>query len=203
MTKNIIIDPGHGGGDRGAYRSTPNWYLEEKYLTLDISRRVYRMQSIDGGVHCLMTRYGDIHVPLKERVAIERWATSTMGSPRDTVFISIHVNSTVDEETTARGVCAFFHHKSNDGPDLARDIVYNIRESIPSMPPYGGGAVSDMGFLGKTLYVLKHTSCTACLVEVGFINNAEDRALLLNEQIRDRIAVGIWDGCNDFWRGGG
>lgn len=195
----IVIDPGHGGKDRGATRAG----LLEKDVVLDIGQRLCRMQTFHTGTTCIMTRYADHFVTLGGRVETERWAVANLGDQKSTVFVSIHVNSSGADSTTASGLAVFHHHKSSDGAELAREILSGILDATEGtdLDTYNAGVIPDRDFLGHSLYVLRRTASPACLVELGFINNPRDRKMLKDSNFRQSVAAGIWDGVQSFFDG--
>ena len=78
----VVIDPGHGGFDRGGIRSN---IIPEKGVALDVARRL-RTYLADAGFRTVMTRSGDTFVTLDRRVAIAN-------GQRRAIFVSIHFNS--------------------------------------------------------------------------------------------------------------
>src|SRR5215831_4783214 len=81
----VVIDPGHGGRDRGGI---PGQKLAEKVFTLDTGKRLARILRANGDINVVMTRDGDAFVSLTERTNI---ANQYRG--RYAVFVSIHYNS--------------------------------------------------------------------------------------------------------------
>ena len=79
----IVIDPGHGGKDPGALGHK----LQEKDITLDISKKLGKMLERNLGINVVYTREEDVFVPLWKRT---KMANSVGGK----LFISLHVNAT-------------------------------------------------------------------------------------------------------------
>lgn len=88
----IVIDAGHGGIDPGAVGAAN---LLEKNLVLSVARRVQEQLEKSGRYQIVMTRDGDVFVPLNERLAISKKAQADL-------FISIHADSI--EETYAQSI---------------------------------------------------------------------------------------------------
>jgi N-acetylmuramoyl-L-alanine amidase len=63
----VVIDPGHGGKDRGAQGRGG---LYEKEVTLEIALELKKLIEHRPGMKVVLTRTGDYFVPLKERTAI-------------------------------------------------------------------------------------------------------------------------------------
>src|SRR5262249_30407672 len=97
----VVIDPGHGGHDRGGI---PGQQLAEKALTLDTARRLARILRANGAIKVVMTRDDDTFVSLTERTNIaNRYAGS------GAVFISIHYNSALREG--AYGIETYYNNR--------------------------------------------------------------------------------------------
>ncbi len=102
------------------------------------------------------------------------------------LFISIHCNAF---NTKAQGTETYY--LSSAGQKLAECINSQIVNSLP---------VIDRGTKrGDRLYVLRHTDCTAVLVELAFIDNADDVKLLTTrlDDFARAIARGVTDYLGD------
>jgi N-acetylmuramoyl-L-alanine amidase len=78
----VMLDPGHGGDDRGALLSQT---LEEKGVTLAFARRL-RSELQSHGISAVMSRDADVTVPAEQRAAMADAA-------RVAVFVSLHATS--------------------------------------------------------------------------------------------------------------
>ena len=79
--RRIVIDPGHGGGNLGT--RIPGG-LEEKFITLDIGRKV-AADLRERGFEVLLTRDQDTGITLEERAALANREHAD-------IFVSVHVN---------------------------------------------------------------------------------------------------------------
>ena len=52
-------------------------------------------------------------------------------------------------------------------------------------------------------FVLKQADFPACIVECGFLSNAEDERLLLEESYREKLASAIFCGTLEYLTGAG
>ena len=103
------------------------------------------------------------------------------------IFVSLHCNAF---NTQARGTETLY--KSFNGQRLANDIQSQIIRSINTV---------DRGVKERQdLWVLNGTDATAVLVEMAFIDNDEDLALLNNDL--DTIVRAIARGITDYATGG-
>ena len=97
-------------------------------------------------------------------------------------FISLHNNAS--EITSASGTEAYVYSRSGRAYPLAQDIVRAVTD-ITGLPDRGT-------FVRSGLYVLRKTAMPAVLVELGFITNPRDAALM-NDQ-PELFARGIYNG---------
>ncbi|WP_206026129.1 N-acetylmuramoyl-L-alanine amidase [Roseimicrobium sp. ORNL1] len=166
----VILDPGHGGHDRGAAIG----YVFEKHLALDTARRVEQLLRAQG-LKVIMTRSSDVFIPLPGR-------SSKGNSVRDAVFVSIHYN--YSRGGSGNGLETFYCH--NDSYKLAGYIqAYIIQES----------RLSNRGVKHANYHVIRETSKNpAVLVECGFVSNSSERAAMMTGLYRERLAVGIAKG---------
>jgi N-acetylmuramoyl-L-alanine amidase len=91
----VIIDPGHGGKDKGAHRGS----VYEKDLALKVARKVEAMLKAKG-MPVTLTRTSDKFISLGDRAAIANRYSNA-------VFISIHFNAHTG--TRLNGVETYYH----------------------------------------------------------------------------------------------
>jgi N-acetylmuramoyl-L-alanine amidase len=168
----VVIDPGHGGHDRGGI---PGQRIAEKDMNLDVALRLRKVLSARG-YRVVMTRDSDVFVSLGGRVAIAN-------SYRNAVFVCIHFNAT--GRRGASGIETYFY--SRDSLPLASAIHYYV----------AGGAPSDnRGVRRRGFYVLRKTRIPAVLVECGFLTNPTEAAYARNASYRQKLAEEIAAGVS-------
>src|SRR5689334_9020050 len=94
----VIVDPGHGGTDKGAVYEG----LKESEIVLKVARRLVLLLEKDKRFKVTMTRTGDETMSLGERT---RLAKDVAGD----VFLSIHVNTAGTEK--AKGAEIYFQNQ--------------------------------------------------------------------------------------------
>lgn len=160
----VVIDPGHGGIDRGGI---PGQRVQEKIMTLDTARRLeIRLRA--AGFRTIMTRRDDTFVSLPARVAIAnaQW---------DAIFISIHYNAT--PRAAAEGFETYYYTKRS--AKLAAACYSHIIQAWPG---------SRRGIRTRGFFVIRRTVIPSVLVEPGFLTNPREAALISRPEIRQRIA---------------
>jgi len=163
----IIIDPGHGGFDRGGI---PGQRVLEKNMTLDVSLRLKPIQE-KAGYRVVLTRSTDIFVPLGTRVAIAN-------SNPNAIFVCIHFNSA--SRSGASGIETYFY--STESAPLAASIHSAV---------VGGAPSENRGVRRRGYFVLRRTTVPAVLVECGFLTNPTEAQYALTTTYRQKLAQEI------------
>ena len=163
----VVIDAGHGGYDSGA-RARGGY--REKVFALDVARRLdARLR--EAGFRTVMTRNGDVFVPLGKRTRISN-------SQSNAIFVSVHFNHAKNQ--SARGIETFYKSR------VARETARKIERSLYSIP-----GLSSRGTKTANFYVLRKARYPAVLVECGFLSNAAEARLCASPEFRDQLAVKI------------
>jgi len=191
----IVIDPGHGGADRGARGSSGI----EKEMTLDVSKRLERYLERER-LPAVLTRTVDNTVSLEERVDFAE-------SKHADLFVSIHFNSggaadgietycmapagTVSTANASRPLSRSDDELSPGNRFDEKDVwlAHCVQKSLLRTT----GAV-DRGVRRARFYVLRYASCPAILVEAGFLSNRIEEQKILTPEYRDQLAKAIAEG---------
>lgn len=175
--KLIVLDPGHGGQDPGAVFQR----LQEKVVNLDIAKRVRAYLEKEYEVKVMMTREGDSTVSLEAR-------TNLANSVKADYFCSIHHNAgggTGFESYRFNGSNAF-SSKSKTFQEIVHREVINVVT--------GKYNRRDRGVKAANFHVLRETSMPSVLLEILFLDNTEDRALIQHETFKEDVSVAIGEG---------
>ena len=172
----VVIDPGHGGHDRGG---VPSNIIPEKGVALDVARRL-RAYLENAGFRTVMTRSRDVFVTLDRRVAMAN-------SRRRAIFVSIHFNS--GRRVGANGIETFYG--SARAKNLARLIQRNAMKTTSG---------ENRGIKRAKFYVLRKTRIPAVLVECGFLTNRQDARRASSSEYRNRLARQIGQAIVEFCR---
>ncbi|MFN6268901.1 MAG: N-acetylmuramoyl-L-alanine amidase [Akkermansiaceae bacterium] len=173
--RTVIIDPGHGGHDKGG-----QWgRVYEKHLALDTSIRL-EAHLKKMGYNTILTRRSDYFVSLPGRMQM---ANKT----RNAIFISIHYNYTWKQQVS--GIETFYYNQPSH--QLAKDVHKGIMSRVK---------VNDRGVKYARYYVIRNTKMPAVLVEGGFVSNSNERSRMKTAWFRDAVARGIADGVQSYRR---
>lgn len=188
--KVIAIDPGHGGNDAGAIGPTG---VMEKTVTLNVSLELEKLLKAHGAT-VIMTRRTDKTVsPAGAKAsAIEELQArcDVANAAKADIFISIHADSFTN--STARGTTGYYYAET-EGPMSIR-LADCIRKALCDQIKTPSRGTKPCNF-----YVVRNTDMAATLVELAFISNPEEEALMSSVEGVLKCAQGILDGIEDFF----
>lgn len=125
----VMIDPGHGGYDPGTQSSSG---VLEKDLALQIATRL--KSSLEArGIRAEVTRSSDVFISLPERTRIANRAGADL-------FVSIHLNSSPNTETT--GIEVYYLNNSTD-----RATIRLARMENGGADGYGAPDASNLNYI--------------------------------------------------------
>ncbi len=172
----VVIDPGHGGHDRGGYRS----YYFEKHLALDVAFRLEKYLK-SRGVRSTLTRRRDVFITLDSRPALSN-------RTRKCIFVSIHFNSA--SRSGAAGIETFYNKSGS----------YRLASAVQNSMIRSTRA-TNRGVKHANFRVLRKNAKTAILVECGFLSNSSERRKCLDPKYRQRLAEAIGAGIVAYRKG--
>lgn len=192
--KTVVIDPGHGGQDGGA---TSTDGVLEKDITLKISN-ILRDQLEQAGAYVVMTREKDEELSdpevnkigkrkaqdLSRRVKLIREVDADL-------VISIHLNAIPSPRW--RGAQTFYYPNGEENKKLAESIQSELIRNLENTDRKAKEI--------EEVYLLKESPTTTALVEVGFLSNPEEAALLAKDRYQKKIASSIYYGILKYYTG--
>lgn len=175
MARKILIDAGHGGSDSGAVDDSDG--MKEKDINLEVSLKVGAILKQNG---CTVgyTRETDKYITLSDR--------KDMASSYDCI-VSIHTNSATPDAT---GFEVLYNSSTSQNKLLATKILSAFETSTNLITRSRGLKIRN------ELKVLQ-ASVPSALVELGFIENPDDKQALIND--RQEFANQISRGILDFY----
>ncbi len=220
----IVIDPGHGGVDVGT--RSPATGTFEKSVVLDMATAVERALTATGRYDVRTTRSGDVYVPLSQRVAIAREAHADLllSIHADAEYdhsvrgATIYTVSERPSDAKAAALAA----KENAADALAGHVVADERDDVGDilaeltlretrrfsliaardiLEAYRrhGRLVKGDAHRQAGLKVLRAHDVPSVLVEIGFLSNKEDEALMTSPQWREKIAAALTTAIDRFF----
>jgi N-acetylmuramoyl-L-alanine amidase len=207
----IYLDPGHGGADPGTIGSDG---VYEKTITLAMAKELQRQLLATGRYRVKMTRQGDQYVPLRLRFEMARrdHADMFISLHADSDPGSLSRGATVYtlSETASDAEAAALAAKENkadliDGVDLSQQgtavtsILIDLaqRETKNRSAAFAELLVHDMSAVTRLqrnshryagFAVLKAPDIPSVLIELGYLSDSQDEALLISPLHRTKLA---------------
>ncbi|MHB9038196.1 MAG: N-acetylmuramoyl-L-alanine amidase [Armatimonadota bacterium] len=186
--KLIVIDPGHGGNQKGACCAD----VVEKDLNLTIARELEAALQAQGA-RTILTRSTDIAMGLAARPEMALAAGADF-------FVSIHCNSN-GTKNSATGIETYYH--SYEPSPLA--LAYAVHAGVCTATgmcdrrPRSDRSLYESGL--AVLRRLENSGLPGILLECGYLNHSADRTRLLDTQYRKKLAAGIVSGLKAYVEG--
>lgn len=188
----VAIDPGHGGFDGGAISKSG---VVEKDVALNISLylRDFLQQA---GALVIMTREVDEDLAKgakkgkQKREDIHRRVKMINESGAD-MTVSIHLNAIPSPRWY--GAQTFYFPAKKENQTLAFLIQDEIKRTLENTDRFA----KQLG----SVYLLKNIDMTAALVEVGFLSNPREAAMLNTEKYQKSMANAIYQGILRYYSG--
>ena len=217
LKKTVVIDAGHGGKDPGAIGSSGY----EKDVTLAAALALKSRLERIGRYRVVMTRSADVYVPLETRVPIARKSGADL-------FISLHADSgpttntrgasvyTLADRAVARSAKLvskddWFMKAGLQGDRGVSGILFDLTQRSTKNRSAKFAEMlldrisdGDMMLLRRShreagLAVLLAPDVPAVLLEMGFVNNAEDEAFLRDPAGRARLMNAVGDSIDAYF----
>ncbi|RAK56356.1 N-acetylmuramoyl-L-alanine amidase [Phenylobacterium soli] len=216
MKRTIVIDAGHGGHDPGA-RGVQGF---EKDVNLAAAQALKARLERSGRYKVVLTRDTDVYIALADRVRIAQRAGADL-------FISLHSDSGPNPEVRGASVYTlsdkasmratkfvsrddWYMKASLTGDRGVRDILFDLtqRATKNRSAAFAETLVShiqdrtdllrrthrDAGFM-----VLLAPEVPAVLLEMGFVSNPDDEAMLRDPAQRQRMMNAVGDSIDDYF----
>ncbi len=209
--KTIVIDPGHGGYDKGAKGPDGTF---EKNVTMELARVL--AAELEKTYKVILTRTDDYWIDILKRTAMANHLNADM-------FISIHTGGSFLHQ--ASGISLYYYEKvstsalmleteSMEGTKssnfkerwsnvqgrhqknskiFAERILNSLKKKIGKTVEY------NTEIQGAPLMVLEGADTPAILIEIGYITNPKEEKSLNDINVLSDIAEKIKNGIDDFF----
>lgn len=163
--KKVIIDPGHGGSDKGAVA----FGHYEKIRNLVIAKEIAKQLTAQG-VETILTRDDDSFMLLKDRTNLEN-------KIKPDCFISCHMDAAGE---SACGMTVWVHSKADNViMNWANDMIAELKKVGYTNNRYQSVNKGYVGNPSQDYAINRDTIKPSMLIEYGFITNQNN----LNEHI--------------------
>ena len=214
----VVIDPGHGGHDQGT--EGPKGLLE-KDLVLDLALRVGKLVQDRMGAEVIYTRSDDTFVRLEGRTALAN-------EKKADLFLSIHANSSPISHISGVETYYLNINGSKDAMDVAsrengssqssifelqdiikkialhdkseesREFAKRLEASLYAFSLKNFPGTKDRGVKTAPFIVLIGANMPSVLVEIGFVSNSKEEALLKKPDYRQKLAEALYKGMEKY-----
>lgn len=219
----IVIDAGHGGNDPGALGANG---LKEKNITLAMAYDLKKSLEETGRYKVHLTRDRDIFLRLSQRVAIARQKKSDLfislhadsinrsGVRGASIYTLSETASDAESEKLAArenlsDVIAGLD-LSHEDEDVANILVNLAMRDTMNQSKFfanktinhlknGGIRVLDNGHRYAGFAVLKAPDIPSVLIELGYMSNSQESALLSRPEYRSKIAQALTGSIDGYF----
>ena len=185
-----MIDPGHAGRNVDPGAVTQSTGLQEADVALLVSKLV-ESQLLAAGHDVKLTRT-EWEQAETDDLSVRTSLANDWGAE---LFVSIHCNSAANP--SAAGYEVWTSPGDTAGDALATCIYEQIAAEFPDRAGRTDYSDGDPDKESR-FYVLVHTDAPACLVEMAFISNDDEAALLSDAAWQERYARAIARGVTDY-----
>jgi N-acetylmuramoyl-L-alanine amidase len=218
----IVIDPGHGGKDSGAIGNLKlndkSVKVLEKDITLSVSKELFaRLKKEFPDKQVIITRSGDTYHSLENRVA--KAHSIPLDNNEAVIFISIHANASfnkkatgyevwylspnyrrdvIDPKKTAGAVEAASIYNDMLEEQFTTESVLMAQSILKRLGETFGGELPSRGIKAEEWFVVRKARMPSVLVELGFVTNEDDVALMTDSNGQARFADAIFKGLVEF-----
>ncbi len=217
----ILIDPGHGGKDPGAigtYISDGKKItVREKDIVLKVGLMLYKqLKKAYPDKKILITRTDDHFLELEERTDI---ANSVKINDHEAIlYVSIHANASLDKNASGYEVWYLT-------PNYRRNVIGSSSEENKEIVPILNSMMEEefttesmliakfimdslkvqigdkskaRGIKAEDWFVVRNAKMPSVLVEMGFVTNQKEAALLNDNTYLKKISLGLYNGISAF-----
>lgn len=179
----LVLDAGHGGEDGGAV--SPGGTVESQ-INLAVVLRMDAVLDLYGVEHILLRSSdrslhdGHCRTLREKKISDLRNRVRTVENTPNAVLISVHQNTFTD--AVHHGAQAFYRPD-----DSSRILAQTIQDTLRTQLDPGNSRAAAQ--IASSVYLMKHVTCPAVLVECGFLSHPAEEALLRTETYQAKLAM--------------
>lgn len=177
--KIVVLDAGHGGKDPGA--GAENYRVKESDISLKLLLYLKELLEENTDIQVFCTRTEDVYATLQER------ADLALGMEAD-LFVSWHCNAS--ESTKRSGTEMIFNalqgtEDAFNSRDFAQLCLDNLTKAL---------GTKDRGLADRQdLHIVRRATMPVVLVEVAYLSNEKDLAVLKNDEKLKDAAYAVYE----------
>jgi len=173
--KLIVVDPGHGGDDPGAFAFNG---VEEKRLNLKTA--LYLADDLrKNGASVLMTRKSDVKHDLQSIVEFVKNTKADM-------YIGVHYNSIIGMSVSGTETYYYTEQSKKLAECVHKEMLNKLQRR-------------DRGLKQAKFYTIHHAEVPAILVEPVYITDLQEGILAESQTFQKQVAASILLGIKDYY----
>lgn len=162
--RTVVIDVSHGGDDRGSIYKD----LNEKEISLRIAQKIKALNQ-NSNIEIVLTRDTDEFISLEDRAKM-------INELKPDFVISLHTNFHQDKSKKGTEI---YISENNKEKEKCKKLAQDISQSFENREV----EIKNANFL-----LLRSVNYPIVLVELGFLSNETDRALLTSQEGQVELA---------------
>jgi len=185
--RGVVLDPGHGGQDTGSLGLDSS---KEKAVDLEVAKGLEKQIKMQLGIPVYLTRDNDYALTAEQRV-------EPAARPDVDVLLQLHAEASFSPDTS--GIFLFVRPQEEfKGGAVPADqgASMALAKSLKAALEEQGLTVRKI--VPAPLLPLGRGNLPTVLVEMGFLTNAGDVALLTKAEERNRLVMGLYNGLKTF-----
>lgn len=189
----LVLDAGHGGIDGGAQGVGG---LLEKDVNLSVANKCALLCTLLG-IRTVRTRQDDRSIDdgsgetIAARKAQDIRRRMEIANSSGGILLSIHMNYFTDGKYS--GAQCFYSQNHPESERLGK-TMQNVLLSLDPDNTREAKAADD------GIYLMKHASVPAVIIECGFLSNAREETLLASDAYRKQLALAICAGTIEYYQ---
>ncbi len=177
--KLVVIDPGHGGRDRGSTNGT----LDEATIVDDIANRLEGRLAA-AGAQAFRTRGGEGALDDTDRPYSDAERGAFANAAEADLLVSLHIDG--DLNPSCHGVSTYYYGTVIDRSLVGARLAELIQQEVLARTDF-----LDCRSHPKSWELLRRTRMPAVRIELGYLTNPGDAARLGSAEFRDELAEAI------------
>ena len=167
-------------------------HLPEYELTLDVALRLKELLINEGYEVIMIRETNDVNISNAERAEIAN------NSGAD-IFIRLHADG--DENETVKGVTTLCPTENNEYCSNIATDSYNLSKYIVDELSKETKDTNRGVSRVDNMTGINYCKIPVSIVEMGFMTNIETDNLFQTDEYKDKIAIGILNGINNYFKG--
>lgn len=194
----VVLDPGHGGDEEGAVAEDgPGGEpLTEAALNLDLARRTAAVLA-ERSISVVLTRNFDHRMTVEQRAIVA-------DAIQPGAFVSIHHNTPASRPSPVPGTEVYVQDGSDESRRLGGLLYEEVFGALSEFDVEwtsrdGAGVLTVINPEGEDAYgINRYPTSTAALIEMAYLGNPKEVALLSTDDYLESSAVALADAIERF-----